>query len=87
MIEIINENLILVLALVPVVTGIVEIMKQAGMYKGYAGIASVLAGVALSILLLGSGQLPEALVAGIILGLAASGLWDNGQQLRGRTRA
>ena len=81
MIELINDNLVLVIALVPVVTGVVEVMKRAGMSKGYAGVASLLTGVLLSVLILGVGNMPVAVVSGIILGLSASGLWDNGKSL------
>ncbi len=84
MLELINEHLVIVLALVPVVTGVVEAIKSVGLPKSYSEVTSILVGIGLSVALLGVGNLSETIVAGIILGLAASGLWDGGKRLRGK---
>lgn len=70
------------LALVPAVVGLVEIAKQAGLPSRFAPLASIALGVGLSALLGSSWQ--ASIAQGIVVGLAASGLWSGGQALAAR---
>ena len=63
------------LILVPVVLGVVEAIKVAGLTSRWAPIVSVLLGIAGAMLLVGSLD-KASILQGIIAGLTASGLWS-----------
>ena len=77
-----------VIALVP---GIVEIAKRTGMPTRYAGLAAIIAAIALialSDLAASSSTISSAagwLVQGVISGLAAAGLYSQSSRLGNRT--
>ncbi|MDD5110848.1 MAG: holin [Patescibacteria group bacterium] len=65
----------LVVLIVPVVLGLVQAAKKAGLETKWAPIVSILVGIGLVAL---TGQPWQADIAqGIIIGLAASGLWSD----------
>jgi len=69
----------LILAIVPVILGLVEAIKALGLQTKYAPLVSIVLGVALVSL---TGVSWQALIAqGIIAGLAASGLWSSGKKI------
>ena len=63
------------LVLVPVVLGVVQVFKIAGMTSRWAPLVSLVLGVAGAVFLIGGLDKVSAL-QGIIAGLSASGLWS-----------
>ena len=64
----------LIVAIIPVILGIVEVVKQVGLPSKFAPLVSVMVGVGLVAL---TGEIWQSIVAqGLIAGLAASGLWS-----------
>jgi len=71
------------LAAIPVTVGLVQIIKVAGLPSKFAPIASIAIGVGAVALVATAWQ---AIVAqGVIVGLAASGLWSGGKALTTET--
>lgn len=62
------------LALIPVVIGVTEVVKRMGLAKKFVPLASLLLGVLGSWLL--GGEWTEIILAGVIVGLSASGLYS-----------
>lgn len=73
--------------IIPLITGIVEVLKRAGLPPKYAGLASLILGLGLSI---AYGQMEahwaliQSILVGLALGLAASGLYSQVRALRCR---
>lgn len=61
-------------ALIPVTTGIIEVIKRLGLDSKFAPLLSILVGIALMFLTIVAWQV--AVAQGIIIGLAASGLYS-----------
>ncbi len=73
-----EQILLLVSILTPIIAGIIELLKQAGLNTKYAPIAAVLIGIALGIFyVFGDIELAIRLWAGGLAGLAASGFYSN----------
>jgi len=68
--------------LIAVVVGLTEIIKQFGVDKKYLPIASLILGVLVGVFYLG-GSLEENIMYGVIIGLSASGLFDQSKILKG----
>jgi len=66
---------------VAIVTGLVELVKRAGLSSQLAPIAAVIFGIALSVL--GTGFSSTSIVVGVVLGLASSGLWSGAKAVSG----
>lgn len=66
------------------ITGIIQVIKAAVPEKAYKymGLLAIVMGIALGIALLG---LPDGLSGGIMIGLAASGLWSTGKAVIRKT--
>ena len=64
---------------VPVVLGLVQVFKRAGLSHRFAPLASILLGIGVLFLVGLSYQV--AIVQGIIVGLSASGLWSGTKTL------
>lgn len=62
------------LALIPVVIGVVAVVRKVGLARRYAPLASIVIGI-LGCSLLG-GSWTEVILAGVIVGLSASGLYS-----------
>ncbi len=66
--------------LVPLVVGVVQLIKEAGLPSKYAGVLSVLIGIGAEFLVVGtvvaSPSVGITTLLGVIVGLAASGLWS-----------
>jgi len=72
-------------AAVPLIVGIVEVFKQAGLPSRWAGLTSLGLGLAGGVLSARFGidaNVPAALAAGIMAGLAATGAWSVTRPLR-----
>jgi hypothetical protein len=65
------------IAIIPVVVGLVEVAKRAGLPAAWAPAVAIATGLALSVGLAVSGasELTLALLRGVVWGLAASGLY------------
>lgn len=76
----------LALAAAPLVVGLVEVAKRSGLPTRWAGLASLLFGVLVA-LLIGDSWDRAAIVAGIAAGLSAAGLYSQAVTLREGGRA
>lgn len=73
-----EQILLLVSILTPIIAGIIELLKQAGLNTKYAPIAAIAAGIGLAALyVFGDIELTMRLWAGLLAGLAASGFYSN----------
>lgn len=68
-----------VMMAVPVVLGLVQVLKGAGLPHRFAPLASLALGV--GALLLGGLAWQPAIVQGVIVGLVASGMWSGSKAL------
>lgn len=64
------------LILVPVVVGVVQVIKTVGMPSKYAPLTSLILGVAGALFFIGGGVTGMNALQGVIVGLTASGLWS-----------
>lgn len=78
-IDIINELLVQLVILIPLATGLTEVVKRAFAFEStrFIPLISVVIGGALGGLLLGFGVAP--VVVGVIAGLSGTGLWEFGK--------
>ena len=72
---------------VPVTTGLVEVLKRAGLPDRYASIAALIVAVGVIALLAEDPVTRGAVVTALATGLAASGLYDNYRIHLARERA
>lgn len=73
-----EQILLLMSILTPIVAGIIELLKHAGLNTKYAPLASIGVGIALAALYtFGDIELTMRLWAGLLAGLAASGFYSN----------
>lgn len=66
---------------VPVTTGLVEVLKRAGLPDRYASVAALVVAIAVIALLVEDPASQRGVVTAIATGLAASGLYDNYRSL------
>lgn len=71
---------------VPITTGLVEVLKRAGLADRYASIAALVVAIGVTALLVEDPVAQSAVVTAIATGLAASGLYDNYRSLVARER-
>ncbi len=64
------------IALVPVVTGMVQLLKMSGLPKKYTPISSLMLGILSGYYYLAPDDPPKAIFMGIIVGLSAVGLYS-----------
>ncbi|WP_217988491.1 hypothetical protein [Paucisalibacillus globulus] len=64
------------ITLVPLISGLVEVIKQVGIPKKYSSILSIIFGVLLGMIYAGPTDLKRGIIMGIMLGLSASGLYS-----------
>lgn len=69
----------LALAVIPLVLGLVAVVKSIGLPSRFAPLASIAIGAGL--LAVTGAVWQVALIQGIVVGLAASGLWSGGKAL------
>lgn len=74
----------LALAAVPVVVGFVQVAKDIGLPSRLAPLASIAAGAGI-MALAGLSDWRAVALQGLLVGLAASGLWSGGKALSGKT--
>ncbi len=64
------------IAFIPIVIGIVEVLKRVGLKDKFAPVASIILGVVLGILYGSDGDIKKGVLQGIYFGLSASGLYS-----------
>ena len=77
--ELMNNAVLMALALAPITTGMIEVVKRtANIQERYLPLVSLLSGIAIAVVIaLGTGQdIVQYILVGVIGGLSASGLYD-----------
>lgn len=64
------------IALVPIITGMVELLKKAGIPKRYSPVISLILGLLAGFYYLAPGDTPRAVLLGLVVGLSAIGLYS-----------
>ena len=64
------------IAIIPLLIGILEVIKKLGINKKYIPIISLLLGIGTGILLFADGDLKVGIIKGIYIGLSAVGLYS-----------
>ncbi|MBM7582163.1 L-cystine uptake protein TcyP (sodium:dicarboxylate symporter family) [Caldicoprobacter guelmensis] len=64
------------IAIIPLIVGIVELLKQIGLPSKFAALVSVLLGIAIGVVYLSPDDIKKGILVGLALGLAASGLYS-----------
>lgn len=74
-----SADMAAVAAGIPIVIGLVQVAKHSGMPDRYAPLAALVFGIAVGFLLLDDPFSPAGLLTCTVIGLSASGLYDNGK--------
>lgn len=64
------------IALLPVIIGLVELLKRLGLPEKFAALASLILGVACGFIYIAPSNPAQAALAGVVLGLSACGLYS-----------
>jgi len=64
------------IAIIPLLIGVLEVIKRLGVNKKYIPIISLLLGIGTGILLFADGDLKAGIIKGIYIGLSAVGLYS-----------
>jgi len=64
------------IAIIPLLIGILQMLKKAGVNEKYIPVISVIAGIGTGIALFSEGDLKSGIVQGIYIGLSAVGLYS-----------
>jgi hypothetical protein len=64
------------IAIIPLLIGILEVFKKAGLSEKYVPIVSIVLGLAIGIFLFAEGNIAAGIVQGIYIGLSAVGLYS-----------
>jgi len=62
--------------IVPLIIGVVELLKSLGVPNKFSALAAVLMGLLIGVFFLYPTNIPEGIITGLSLGLAASGLYS-----------
>lgn len=63
-------------AIVPLIMGVVELLKMLGLPKKFAALASAILGIVAGLMYVSPGDIAQGVLVGLSLGLAASGLYS-----------
>lgn len=63
-------------SLIPLIIGLVEVVKQIGLPKKYSALVSLVFGITLGILYIAPGDALKGILLGTAMGLGASGLYS-----------
>lgn len=74
------------IALIPIITVLVDILKRAGLPVKFAPLCSVLIGITIGILFENSAGIKEGILIGIVMGTSASGLYSNGKEVQKKVK-
>lgn len=64
------------ISIIPLIVGIVELLKQIGLPSKFAALVSVLLGIAIGVVYISPDDIKKGILVGLALGLAASGLYS-----------
>ncbi|MGH4118858.1 hypothetical protein [Clostridium sp.] len=68
------------IALIPIITILVDVIKKAGLPKNFAPLASLILGVIAGLVFENNGDIKNAIITGLIMGMSASGLYSGGKE-------
>jgi len=63
-------------AIVPLIMGVVELLKRLGLPAKFAALASAILGIIVGLVYVSPGDVAKGILVGLSLGLAASGLYS-----------
>ena len=63
-------------ALIPVITALVQIAKQTGMPRRYSPLLAIGLGVAAGIVYVAPGDIPTGVLVGLVMGMSAVGVYE-----------
>lgn len=69
------------IALIPVITVLVNLIKKVGISNRIAPVLSIVIGLIFGVVFYGEGDLKKGLLAGLVMGMSASGLYSNGKSV------
>lgn len=75
------------LPIIPLIVGVVELLKQLGLPKKWAALASAILGILVGIFYIAPGDLLKGILEGLALGLAATGLYSGTKNTIGAFRS
>lgn len=64
------------IALIPLISGLVEVFKQVGLPKKYSSLFSIGIGLFIGVLYIEPVEMKKGILIGLMLGLSASGLYS-----------
>ncbi|MFO7153555.1 MAG: hypothetical protein DIU64_001190 [Caldicoprobacter oshimai] len=64
------------IAIIPLIVGIVELLKQIGLPSKFAALVSVILGIAIGVVYVSPDDIKKGVLVGLALGLAAAGLYS-----------
>lgn len=64
------------LPIIPLIVGVVELLKQLGLPQKWAALASVIMGILVGIFYIAPGDILKGILEGLAIGLAAIGLYS-----------
>lgn len=67
------------IAIIPIVTMLVDVLKRAGLPAKFAPLVSIILGVIFAIVFLSDGDMKSSIIKGLIIGTSASGLYSGGK--------
>ena len=68
------------IALIPIITILVDVIKKAGLPSKFAPLMSLILGVVFGLIFENSGDVKIAIITGLIMGMSASGLYSGGKE-------
>lgn len=69
------------IALIPIITMLVDILKKAGLPKKFAPLASLVLGIIFGMAFENTGDIKNSIIIGLIMGTSASGLYSGGKEV------
>ncbi|MCM1990771.1 holin [Oceanirhabdus seepicola] len=69
------------IALIPVVTILVDIIKRTGVSSKFLPLISLGIGIIFGIIFVSNGDIKNGILAGVVIGISASGLYSNGKEV------
>ncbi|MDP5275262.1 hypothetical protein [Chengkuizengella axinellae] len=69
------------IAIVPIIVALVHLAKQIGLSAKYQPVLSLVLGVVTGIVYVAPSDPKQAILVGIVMGLAASGLWSGAKNI------
>lgn len=69
------------IALIPVITVLVNLIKKIGISNRILPAISIVIGIIFGVIFYGEGDLKKGILAGLVMGMSASGLYSNGRSV------